>query len=363
MRYSRALMGTLTAAITLGMSSMAWGITTVSRSGSAITIAGGDELNYVDQVNDYSRIKYNDPGGIAAGAGCVGIGGNSVDCGAPGPGLVANVSLGGGDDTFRPEATITNFPALVVDLGPGNDTMWGSALADTLNGGAGNDDIIGRGGSDTIDGGDGNDRLNGSSGDDTVIGGAGVDSLFGDGDYAGLNTGNDTLKAQDGEIDSLSCSFGADTAFADANDTFDVLGDCESRTIGSGGTSPSPSPSPGSPLNIGVSGPATAKLGPLLSGKALTFRMTFSAPCGLAAGILVRKAEAKRLKIGTKDTLIAEDAANVPGAGTFSGTLRVKKKYRARLRRAARVTAFLALVCRAADGSTDAATRKIVLRR
>ncbi len=66
-------------------------------------------------------LTYTDPGGITFGAGCADAGtGNAVVCGNVGPGLVANVSLGGGDDTFRPEFTILTFPALVVDhIAPG----------------------------------------------------------------------------------------------------------------------------------------------------------------------------------------------------------------------------------------------------
>lgn len=134
----------------------AWGVTTVSRAGNAITITGGDEINYLDQnsAGDSGPLTSTDPNGINFGAGCAGAGtGNAVVCGNVGPGLVANVSLGGGDDTFRPESTILTFPALVVDLGAGNDTMWGSANNDTLTGGEGNDVINGRGGSDAIDGG------------------------------------------------------------------------------------------------------------------------------------------------------------------------------------------------------------------
>ena len=82
------------------------------------------------------------------------------------------------------------------------------------------------------------------------------------------------------------------------------------------------------------------------------------------AGILVKKAEAKRLKLGAKDTLIgASAAADVPAAGAYSATLTIAKKYRAKLRTARRVAAFVVVACRAADGSTDAASRRVVLTR
>lgn len=226
------------------------------------------------------------------------------------------------------------------------------------------------GGQDTIDGGEGSDRLSGADGDDTITGGLGVDSLFGDGEFTSLSGhGNDTLKAQDGEVDRLSCEFGADTVVADANDVFDVLGDCESRTIDPGPTpppGPDPLPPPPSvPLTAKLGAPSGTKLGLLACGKPMKFRMTFSGPCRVVAGIVVKKAGAKRLKLGTKETTIAAKASNAPSAGTFQGTLTIKKKLRAKLRRAAKATVFLAIGCVGPDGSVlaEAPASKVVLRR
>ena len=265
------LVGVVAVGMTLGVSAQALAVTTVSRSGNVITITGGDEVNYVDQPGTYGQIKYSDPAGINYGTGCSDAGNNTVDCGASGPGLVAQVNLGGGDDTFRPDSVYNDFPKLTVDLGAGNDTMWGSALDDTLNGGPGDDTINGRGGNDKIDGGEGRDRLSGADGDDTITGGPGVDSLFGDGEYTSLSGyGNDTLLARDGEADALSCSFGADSAVADASDTFDVLGDCEQRDIAAaaGPVAPGPvAPGPSSgALTVGLGAPKPVRLGALLSG-------------------------------------------------------------------------------------------------
>ncbi len=357
---------------TLGLSAQALAVTTVSRSGNVITIAGGDEVNYVDQpsLGDSGPLRYSDPGGINFGPGCVDAGtGNTVECGNAGPGLVANVSLGGGDDTFRPEAIITTFPKLTVDLGAGNDTMWGSASNDSLSGGLGDDSIIGRGGNDTIDGGDGRDRLTGSGGDDTITGGPGMDSLFGDGEYTSLTGfGNDSLLARDGEIDALSCDFGADSAVADANDTFDVLGDCEQRDIAAGAPAPVPGPGTGSTpapsaLSVALGAPKPLKLGALLAGKALGFRVTFSGACTATVGLVLRAAEAKRLKIGKRETRIARAVDTVAEGGTFAATLKLSKTYRAKLRRARSVTAYLVLVCTDASGAAPSVTRKLVLKR
>ena len=353
----------LTILLAVGLSADALAVTTVSRSGNTITITGGDEVNYVDQGDSYGAVLYTDPAGINFGAGCTDAGSNTVNCGDPGPGLVAEVSLGGGDDTFRPNAVQTTFPKLNVDLGAGNDTMWGSALNDTLKGGAGDDTIIGRGGNDTIDGGDGRDRLSGADGDDTISGGPGMDSMFGDGEYTSLGGyGNDSLLARDGEIDALSCGFGADSVSADAADTFDVLGDCEQRDIAAAGAPP-PTRGTGGTLAVTVGAPNALKLGALLSGRALSFRVTLTGACRATAGLVLRKAEAKRLKVGKKDTVIAADVADVPQAGAFPALLKVTKAFRAKLRKAKKITAYLVVVCEDGSGAAPSATRKLVLKR
>ncbi len=120
----------------------------------------------------------------------------------------------------------------------------------------------------------------------------------------------------------------------------------------------------GNTFSVGLTAPSAPKLGALLLGKKVKFSLTVSAPCRGNAGILVKKAEAKRLKLGAKDTLIGTAAADdVPAAGTYPATLTIAKKYRAKLRKAKRVAAFVVFACKAADGSTDAASRRIVLKR
>lgn len=59
-----------------------------------------------------------------------------------------------------------------------NNTMEGTAYADSLNGAGGNDLLYGGSGADTLVGGDGNDTLNGGSGEDSLIGGAGNDLYY-----------------------------------------------------------------------------------------------------------------------------------------------------------------------------------------
>jgi hypothetical protein len=365
--------------LAIGLAGEAAAATTVTRSGNVVTITGGDEVNYVDQpgYGDTGPLLYSDPNGIYFGAGCVDAGtGNTVQCGNLGPGLVAQISLGGGDDTLRPDATLTTAPRLVVDLGPGNDTMWGSAHADEIDAGPGDDDVNGRGGNDVIDGGAGNDRLSGGAADDTITGGPGRDSLFGDGDFAIGYWGNDTLLARDGEIDALSCSVGADSAVADPLDTFDVRGDCERLDAGdSGGGGPSggggggPSggggggPSGGA-LSVSIDGApkGTLRLKRLAAGRPLKFTASFSVPCSALAALRVSAREARRRKLAKRQVILAQFAAGVPEAGTYEAKLKVKRRYRAKLRRAKKVAATIKLSCTAPDGKTVRSTRKVTLR-
>ncbi|MBT0962389.1 calcium-binding protein [Denitromonas iodatirespirans] len=74
----------------------------------------------------------------------------------------------------------------VIDGLDGNDMLYGKAGNDSLNGSAGNDQLYGEDGDDILDGGDGNDYLNGGNGDDALDGGVGADHLNGGG-------GRDTL--------------------------------------------------------------------------------------------------------------------------------------------------------------------------
>jgi Ca2+-binding RTX toxin-like protein len=64
--------------------------------------------------------------------------------------------------------------------------LWGTAAADTLQGGLADDRLEGNGGDDALDGGAGADRLYGGAGDDMLIGGTGDDTLDG-------GAGNDTV--------------------------------------------------------------------------------------------------------------------------------------------------------------------------
>ncbi|MCW5697426.1 MAG: M10 family metallopeptidase C-terminal domain-containing protein [Bauldia sp.] len=92
-----------------------------------------------------------------------------------------------------------------IDLGIGNDRMYGWNGNDTIYGRDGADRLIGDAGDDLLDGGPGDDRLYGGSGNDTLYGGPGHDFIDGSG-------GNDTIYGGAGN-DRLQGRQGADRFF------------------------------------------------------------------------------------------------------------------------------------------------------
>jgi Ca2+-binding RTX toxin-like protein len=87
----------------------------------------------------------------------------------------------GGNDTLTvasaagPGPSSRVAPQSFLDGGDGNDTVSGSADADTLFGGDGNDTLNGGGFDDSVSGGAGDDGIAGGAGSDTVEGGPGND--------------------------------------------------------------------------------------------------------------------------------------------------------------------------------------------
>ncbi|MBU3696300.1 calcium-binding protein [Dechloromonas sp.] len=104
----------------------------------------------------------------------------------------------------------------------GNDTLYGYATADTINGGDGNDTISGYAGDDNLNGDSGSDYLYGGDGTDTLNGGDGADYLMGDNGNDSLSggTGNDFLYGGTGD-DMLDGGAGNDSLSGDAgNDVY-----------------------------------------------------------------------------------------------------------------------------------------------
>ncbi|MEN3109662.1 calcium-binding protein [Uliginosibacterium paludis] len=78
--------------------------------------------------------------------------------------------------TSKDTGNLTTSDIFDVVVSIQNQTLNGTAAADSLSGGAGNDVLNGLAGSDTLKGGAGNDTLNGGAGNDSMTGGLGDDS-------------------------------------------------------------------------------------------------------------------------------------------------------------------------------------------
>jgi Ca2+-binding RTX toxin-like protein len=107
----------------------------------------------------------------------------------------------------------------------GNDTLQGSADAESINGNRDNDIIAGGGGDDTLLGGLGNDSLNGEDGSDRLFGNIGIDTLSGDlgNDLLYGGRDSDTLLGGDGN-DTLSGDLGKDSLIGNAGNDLFILG-------------------------------------------------------------------------------------------------------------------------------------------
>jgi Ca2+-binding RTX toxin-like protein len=90
------------------------------------------------------------------------------------------VNGGGGNDTVDATAlAVTNYGALTINGGEGDDLLTGGAGNDAVNGDAGEDRLVGFKGNDQLGGGEGNDVLVWNNGDatDRDDGGAGADEV------------------------------------------------------------------------------------------------------------------------------------------------------------------------------------------
>lgn len=138
-----------------------------------------------------------------------------------------------GDDFISFGESLSN---ISVVGGGGNDTIIGTANADTLYGNDGDDSISAGGGNDSVYGGAGDDNINvgsgrnfayGEDGNDRLNGGGGVDKLYGQG-------GSDRLYGNGGD-DSLDGGGGTDRLYGGlGNDTLQG-GSSNDRLYGDGG--------------------------------------------------------------------------------------------------------------------------------
>jgi len=164
------------------------------------------------------------------------------------PFLRYNVDALGGNDTIFGSAfadSIDGGPdADVIVGGDGNDSIYGDDGNDTIEGGDGDDTLGGGAQKDLIEGGVGADRLNGNGGNDKLLGGPGGDRLYGYDGSDVLDGGSSTdrleggpgadlmygvrgedrfFAAGDGSVDQLFGGDGNDSALADATDLLEGI--------------------------------------------------------------------------------------------------------------------------------------------
>ena len=123
-----------------------------------------------------------------------------------------------GDDLVD-GSTLPSWVRFWVLTDKGNDTVWGGAGDDFVNGYTGSETVHGGDGNDWIRTGLDNDLVYGDAGDDEVIAGDGNDTLYGGigADKLGGGPGDDTLAGEEGP-DNLICSDGYDTTDTDNGD-------------------------------------------------------------------------------------------------------------------------------------------------
>ena len=136
---------------------------------------------------------------------------------------------------------VAGFTGIEVVGTTGDDTLFGSALNDSLNGNAGADTLFGAAGEDLLIGGRGDDNLVADAGSDRLYGGKGDDQLWGGldadkfifGSGFGSDTGADTIHDFEDGIDLIQIKKSA-SGFADLNVTQagnDVLISYQSSSI------------------------------------------------------------------------------------------------------------------------------------
>jgi len=135
----------------------------------AVAINGGDQADAILLFGSQPTAD-GDPLGF-------GMNGSSAQAYLLGVEMVS-VAGGGGNDVIQASSLAIATP-LLLDGGSGDDRIFGSAAAETVEGGAGNDVLDGGFGGDVVRGGDGDDTFlwNPGGGSDTIAGGYGVDGV------------------------------------------------------------------------------------------------------------------------------------------------------------------------------------------
>jgi Ca2+-binding RTX toxin-like protein len=235
---------------------------------------------------------------------------------------------GDGDDVFTVYANLDEGNSTLVGNG-GNDKLTAGDYQDTLDGGAGSDVLVGGLGNDAITGGPGQDTISG----DATASTCGIYSCK-------IPFGNDTINARDGEVDTIDCGVGQDTAVVDA---IDVVSSCE--TVDVAGATPQPGPPPGGPAGDGKSGPA-AKVTGKLSVKTIAKKgLGVTIPCATACKVSVALVVKGKTVASARKTLLKPGEAKL--------TLKVAKKSLKAFKKLKKASATLKVTVEGADGKAS----------
>ncbi|HEU5253125.1 MAG TPA: hypothetical protein VFU16_07360 [Solirubrobacterales bacterium] len=131
---------------------------------------------------------------------------------------------GDGDDRIKATAKGTEFEwrlphrTLTLVGGDGDDLLVGGEERDFVEGREGDDAIYGGAGRDHLEGGEGNDRAFGGPGDDSLSSQFDQNGPFTD--FLSGGGGRDSLRAIDGDADTLTCGTGPDNVWVDVFDVW-----------------------------------------------------------------------------------------------------------------------------------------------
>lgn len=179
-------------------------------------------------------------------------------------GLLGNDEVQGGvgnDTLFGGKGDDLLFGQKDEDLvagGEGDDELQGGASNDTLQGDTGKDLLFGQGGDDFLVGGENNDQLQGGVGNDTLFGGKGNDTMLGgsgeDTFLFDTNNAQDTINQFIVAEDKIELA--ANLGFASGNEVLDAV--TSSGTSSVGGLFSEITLSPGNTISIFHDTPLTA---------------------------------------------------------------------------------------------------------
>jgi Ca2+-binding RTX toxin-like protein len=304
----------------------------------------------------------NDPGlGADTYVGGPGTDQLLLDAHAPGVAISLN---GAADDGRSGEGDNVGSDIEEIDATDGNDSFTGSAGNDgfygrigndTIHGAGGDDNLRGAGGDDSIFGDGGNDKLEGSTGADTVDGGSGSDQMYGDqANCVGVficTPDPDTLRARDGERDTVDCGGGADTADVD---DIDVVAYCANVTITKTGEPPPGcvAPNPACPPPPSKTTFSFTTSGKRSRAKGIAVKVTCSAKCTFGVKLEIAAKVAKKAKLGRKAVTIGSAKGSLGAAGSQTVTVKLSSKARSKLKKLKTVAGTLKVAAADAGGAT-----------